>query len=153
MNHLLLNLNLPSYYLSLAPIVAQVDGSYSVSSSGELSPITTFIIIIFAAALYVFSAVCLQKILDRLRVKDSWLAWVPIASSVKTLEAGDMNPWLVLLAFIPFVGGIASLVTTIMAFRVIAIKLGRPEWMAYLLLVPLAGFWVLYSLAFSTQVG
>jgi hypothetical protein len=159
MNHFLLNFNLPAYYLSLAPIVAQVDPSSSLSSSEELdaattlNAVTTLILVVLVLALYIFGAICLQKILERLRIKDSWLAWVPIANLVKTLEAGDMNPWFVLLFFIPGVGGIINLVMTIMAYKVIAVKLGRPEWIAYLIIIPLAAFWVMYTLAFSTQVG
>jgi NADH:ubiquinone oxidoreductase subunit 6 (subunit J) len=90
----------------------------------------------------------LQRIFDKLSVKDSWLAWVPIANAVKIFQVGDKNPWLLLLIFIPFVGAIAVLVLSIMAMMNIAKKLGKESWLAIAIIVPILGLWAMYSLAF-----
>ncbi len=96
---------------------------------------------------YIFNSFCLQKMFDKLKVSDSWMAWVPIAHAVKTFQAGDKNPWLLLLILIPIVGPIAFIVFYVMAFMNIAKKLGKASWLGIATIVPLLGLWAIYSLA------
>jgi hypothetical protein len=97
---------------------------------------------------YIFNSFCLQKMFDKLKVSDSWMAWVPIASAVKTFQVGDKNPWLLLLIFIPIVGWIALAVLSVLALMNIAKKLDKATWLAIATIVPLLGYWAIYSLAF-----
>lgn len=127
--------------------LAQASG-LTASSGAEVSPVMSLLQIALSIGGYIFNSVCLQKMFEKLSVKDSWMAWVPIANAVKTFQVGDKNPWLLLLIFIPIVGAIAVVVIYIMALMNIAKKLGKATWLAIATIVPLLGLWAMYSLAF-----
>lgn len=146
MNQLILDLTAAHYDLGSAVLLAQ-SGVYS-SPGAESSPLASLIQFVFGIGSYIFSSYCLQRIFDKLSVKDSWLAWVPIANAVKIFQVGDKNPWLLLLILIPFIGAIAVLVLSIMAMMNIAKKLGKESWLAIAIIVPILGLWAMYSLAF-----
>jgi hypothetical protein len=125
-------------YLSGDLILAQVRSGYA-----ETGPLLTLNLIS-----YLISCFFYQKILQRLNVANDWLAWVPIANCWIILKAGDQSPWWILPLFIPLFIPL-GLIFLIIAMVNIVKKLGKSPWLLWLLIVPLANFWLLYHLAFQ----
>lgn len=95
--------------------------------------------IIFSLLMYVYSAITMQKVADKLGYKDSWYAWIPILNSILFFRMGDQNPWLLLLVLIPVVGTLILSVISIIPMMRICEKMGYDKLFGLLTLVPLAG--------------
>ncbi|HEY9816163.1 MAG TPA: DUF5684 domain-containing protein [Candidatus Obscuribacterales bacterium] len=104
-----------------------------------------FITFILFVAFYAYISYSLQTICDRLRVENSWLAWVPIANAYVMCLAADKPGWWVILFFIPFV----NVVVGILVWVEICKKLGKSPWLLLLFLVPLLNLALIGYLAFS----
>ena len=79
-----------------------------------------------------------------------WMAWVPIANAVQLLNFAELSGWLLLLALIPFLGGLVVLGLILYSWMKIAEKMGHPGWLAILMLIPLLGIAVPFYIAFGT---
>jgi signal peptidase I len=76
------------------------------------------------AVLYVFSAICLGRILKKAG-KESWPAWVPYYNNWVLFELGDQNGAYILFQFIPLIGLILYLIFLFIAMYNIGLKLGK----------------------------
>jgi hypothetical protein len=79
--------------------------------------------LLFAAAIYVVSAIFLGKIFKKAGVP-SWAAWVPFYNSWKLLEIGGQQGFWAVLAILPIVN-IVSAIFMIIAMYHIGLKLGK----------------------------
>jgi Family of unknown function (DUF5684) len=148
MHQLLFGFLYPSNLFLSDILLAQAsDIPASAGAGAEMSPAVMLVQVVLSIGGYIFTSWCLQKIFEKLSMPDSWMAWVPIVQTVKTFQAGDKNPWLLLLILIPIVGPIAFIVFYVMAFMNIAKKLGKASWLGIATIVPLLGLWAIYSLA------
>jgi Family of unknown function (DUF5684) len=146
MHQLFLSFIYPGNFFLSGMVLAQAS-SAAASSELSTSPLVMLLQVVLSIGGYIFTSWCLQKIFEKLSMSDSWMAWVPIVSTVKTFQAGGQNPWLLLLVFIPIVGIIAFIVFYVMAFMNIAKKLGKASWLGILTIIPLVSLWAIYSLA------
>ncbi|GEM_PF-1151517 len=96
------------------------------------------IYLVVMIALYIYKSITLMTIANKLGVANAWLAWIPIADMVIFLQSAKLNPWLVLLFFIPFINFIAMLVLGIMGFMKISERRGFESWLGILFIVPIA---------------
>jgi Family of unknown function (DUF5684) len=129
-----------------AILLAQADSSavdYS-SSGASFSPVT----LIFSLAAYIFGSLCFQKIFQRLNIPNDWMAWVPIANYWLMFKAGDQSPWWTIAMLIPLVN-IVGFIMLIIALVNIVKKLGKSPWLLWLMIIPIANFWLLYHLGFQ----
>ncbi len=72
-----------------------------------------FIFIILGIILYVIKSLALMKIAKKLKVKNAWLAWIPIGDFYLLTQTSKQSGWwtlLILGAFIPIIGGLFGLV-------------------------------------------
>lgn len=90
------------------------------------------IAIIVVIALYVYMALALQTIGKKLKYKNSWLAWIPIANYAMILELGKFHWALIFLILIPFAGWLAIAVLVIISLWRIFEKRKYPGWLALL---------------------
>jgi hypothetical protein len=93
-------------------------------------------------AMLIFSALCLYLIAKKTNTEPAWLAWIPIAHNFLMCKIAGLSYWwlLIMLAFfIPFLGGFIALGCFIFVYYKIAIARGKPGWIAFLLLIPLIG--------------
>jgi len=96
-------------------------------------------------AVYVYTALTLMTVAKRLKDKQPWLAWIPIANMVLLARLAKMHWWPVLLvigALIPVVGFlfvIALAVFGIIWTWKVCEARKRPGWWSLLVLIPLAG--------------
>lgn len=79
--------------------------------------------LLFAAAIYVVSAIFLGKIFKKAGVP-SWAAWVPFYNSWKLLEIGGQQGFWAVLAILPIVN-IVSAIFMIIAMYHVGLKLGK----------------------------
>jgi hypothetical protein len=132
-------LNISESLLNSGILIAQA--SESDSGGGFLGTLISL-------AAYIFGSFCTQKVFQRLNQPNDWLAWIPIANVYASLKAGDQSPWWTVAMFVPFVN-IAAIVFLIIAWVNIVKKLGKTPWLLFLMLVPIANFWLMYHLAFQ----
>lgn len=133
---------------TLAQYSSDFDYTYTTSTSPEASAAGAALglglilfMLLFAAVLYVFFSVCLMKIFKKAGREDAWAAWVPIYNTYVYYEIAGKPGWWVFLAFIPFVGGIISLITGIIASIELAKAFGKEAGYGILLaLLPVIGY-------------
>ncbi|MBW9121977.1 FHA domain-containing protein [Microbacterium trichothecenolyticum] len=77
----------------------------------------TLISLLLFAGLYVWTALALSAVFRKSGV-EAWQAWVPVLNTIVLLRLAGLSPWLVILAFIPFVNIAFLVVWAIALFRV-----------------------------------
>lgn len=93
--------------------------------------------IIISLATYIYSAITLKKVADKLGHPKSWFAWVPILNLVLKFQLGEQNPWLLLLGLIPIVGSVVIMVLTVIVTIKICEKSGHEKLLGLLTLIPI----------------
>jgi len=99
--------------------------------------------IIVGIALYVYIALALQTIGKKLKYKNSWLAWIPIANYAMILELGGFHWAWIFLLLVPFLGWAAIAVLEIISLWRIFEKRKYPGWLVLVLIlsvIPIIGF-------------
>ena len=94
---------------------------------------------------YVYFAVCFQKIAEKTSTENPWWAWVPILNILLMLKIAGKPMWWIILLFIPLV----NIIIAILVFMAIAEKRGKPSWIGILMIVPLVNLFIPAYLAFS----
>jgi len=126
--------------------LAQV--TYHVSAG--FSPVLLIILILFWLALYIFGALCLMRMADKLGVENSWFAFIPFLNLWLICQMGDRdNNWFIIMLVFMFCCGIVTAVMAILIMMDVAEKLGFENWWGILLIIPIFNFYVLYKLAFT----
>jgi hypothetical protein len=103
------------------------------------------VFVIFALAVYVYFALCLQTIAKKTNTENPWLAWIPIVNIILMLNIAKKPLWWIILMIIPLV----NIVIAIIVWMAIAEARGKPNWWGILLIVPVVGIIVPGYLAFS----
>ena len=103
------------------------------------------VMVIFAAALYVYIALCLQTIAKKTNTENAWLAWIPIANIILMLNIAKKPVWWIILMLVPLV----NIVIAIIVWMAIAEARGKPNWWGILVIVPIVGIIVPGYLAWS----
>ncbi len=110
-----------------------------------------FIILVIA---YICFSICLYAIAKKTNTDPAWLAWVPIANVLLMCRIGGLNYWWalgILGSFVPFIGGILSLIFAGFLWYRIALTCNKPGWMGILAAIPLAGGFVIAYFAFGDE--
>ena len=96
---------------------------------------TLFSLLLFAG-LYVWTALALSAVFRKSGV-EPWKAWVPVLNVVVLLQLAGFSPWLVVLAFIPFVNIAFLVVFAIALYRLnVAFGFGVGMTVVGILLLP-----------------
>lgn len=104
-------------------------------------------LVVIGIASYVYLALTMMLTAQRLKVKNAWLAWIPIANLVLLSKMAKMHWWPVLLLiafFIPLLNIIAMITLAVFAFIwqwKILERRKLPGWWCLLQLIPIVG-WV-----------
>lgn len=113
--------------------------------TGALAMIGTFIVvwITIALAIYVYIALALMIIAQKLKYKNYWLAWIPIANIAMILQLGGFHWAWIFLIVVPIAGWLALTVLVIISMWRIYEKRNYPGWLSLILalnFVPLIGW-------------
>ena len=114
--------------------------------TGALMAIAILFIIIIFAALYVYIALAWQTIAKKLKYKNPWLAWIPIANWAMILQLGGFHWALIFLILIPVLGWIAIFILLIISTWKIFEKRKYPGWFSLSMIIPKVGG-ILYLVA------
>ena len=109
-----------------------------------MSMFSGFIIyfLMLGLAAYIYTSLTVMLTAQRLKVKNSWLAWIPIANLVLLANMAKMHWWPVLLLaafWIPVVNFIAIIILVVFTFVwmwKICERRHRPGWWVLLMLIP-----------------
>ena len=104
------------------------------------------IALLLFAGIYVYYSWAWMVIAKKLKYKDSWLAWIPLAREAMILKLGGFGWAWIFLSLIPILGWIALAVLLIIANWRIFEKRKYPGWFSLATLLPEVGF-VLYLIA------
>jgi hypothetical protein len=104
-------------------------------------------VFIFVVAIYVFSAICLKRIAEKITPAErSWFAGIPIAKFLLTGWLAGKPGWWTVLMLIPIV----NIVVAVMVWLKVAKACGKPAWLGVIVvLVPIGNLVALGHLAFS----
>ena len=102
-----------------------------------------YLILLFG--LYIYLALCLQFLAKKTNTPNGWLAWIPIADIFLMLQISQKPLWWFLLFLIPIV----NIVIGIIIWMKIAERVGKPNWIGVLSIVPVIGIAIPGYLAFS----
>jgi len=93
--------------------------------------------VLIILALYIYTSLALMTIGKKIKYRNAWLAWIPVANIAMILQMGGFSWLWIFLIVVPILGWIALGVLGIIAFWRIFEKRKYPGWLA---LVPLIGF-------------
>jgi len=113
------------------------------TSSG--SPIVFLFMLVFSLAVYLFYSYCLKRIVEKCGEQPGGIIWIPILQMIPLFRIAKMNPWLILLLFVP----LANLVVVIMVWVNVLKVLGREPVMVLVMIF--FGFIYMPVLAFSAD--
>ena len=109
------------------------------------------IAVVALLALYIYKSLALMKIAKKLKHKNSWLAWIPIADIAMMLQLGGFHWAWIFLILIPIFGWIVLYVLFIIANWRIFEKCDYPGWFSLSLIIPKIGI-VLYLITIGVIV-
>ena len=110
------------------------------------SPIVFLLFMLLCgAALYVFYCWCLKRIVEKCGEQPGPVIWIPILQMLPLFRIAKMNPWLILLMFVP----LANLIVTVMVWIAVLKVLGKDPVMV--IVVILFGFVYIPYLALSSD--
>ena len=115
---------------------------------GEFVPVIIIIAVSGLVGLitYVYYSYTLMVIAGKTGTEGGWMAWVPIANIILMLKIADKPLWwLAIMLLLPPLG---TLICGILIWMTMAEKVGKPSWVAFLLLVPGVNFAIPAYLAF-----
>lgn len=115
---------------------------------GFLSIFGIFMLLIMLAT-YIYFSFAWMTIAQKLKYKDSWLAWIPIANLAMILQLGKFHWAWVFLIFIPIIGWVALAILIIISTWRIFEKRKYPGWFSLSIILPwIGGVLYLISLGF-----
>lgn len=138
--------------LGILSTIAQVSSSYDYDYSYSTTPADDaaaaavglgmlMFILVFVLVVYVFFSFCMYKVFKKAGRQDAWAAFVPIYNMYVMYEIAGRPGWWAFLSFIPIVGGVAALVTTIIGTLDLTKSFGKSGgFAALLILVPIVGW-------------
>lgn len=103
----------------------------------------SLVILLFLAAIYVYTSLAWMKIAQKRKYKYPWLAWIPFANIAMILQLGSFHWAWIFLFLIPIIGWIILFIFFVIANWRIFESLGSPGWLSLLLilgLIPKLGF-------------
>jgi len=113
--------------------------------SGFIGLIGFVILLPVWLAIYIYTALAYSTIAKKLKVENSWFAWVPILNVVLMFQIAGMSGWFILLTLIPIV----NIVVIVIAAMNTCEKRGLEKLLGLLMLVPIANFILLGMLAWK----
>ena len=113
-----------------------------------LGGVLLFTWVIIGLAIYIYTAIALMAIAKKLKVKNGWLAFIPIANIYLMTQLADISGWwtfAILAVFIPVIGYIALLAGMIFLYWRIAESVKKPGWWGIFMIIPIVG-WILLGI-------
>lgn len=120
--------------------------TFSVGAVAALIAVGIVLVMIFSLAIYVYFALAWSTIAKKMKYKNPWLAWIPIANIAMIFQLGKIKWGWIFLILIPFAGWIAVFVLMVIATWRIFESRKYPGWFSLSLVLPKIGG-ILYLIA------
>ena len=104
-----------------------------------------FLFVLFLVAIYVYNSMAWSIIAKKLKYKNPWIAWIPIANWAMRLQLGGFHWAFIFLILIPFFGWATLLILIIISTWKIFEKRKYPGWLSLSMIIPSVG-WLLYMI-------
>jgi hypothetical protein len=131
------------------------NGFVPVDTVPMMGMVATFlwIFVVIFIAIYIYTALVLMTIAKKTNTPNPWLAWIPVANLYLMTRIAGVPWWTLLIVlfagFIPFIGGLVSLVITIWWWWKIAEARKKPGWFGILMLIPIVNLVIMGVIAWS----
>jgi len=124
-----------------------MEGMVASGFLGAIIALGILITLIFGLAFYIYHSLAWMTIAKKKKYRNSWLAWIPFASSAMRLQLGGFHWAWVFLYLVPVAGWIAIFTLLIISHWRIFESLKYPGWLSLaplIVLIPiLSGFGML----------
>ncbi len=100
---------------------------------------------LFGIAIFVFFSYCLKLICDKAKVDPGIMIWIPIVQMIPMATVAGINPFLLLLYFVPLV----NLVFMFYHWAKVCIAIDKSPWLVIMMIIPVVNLAFLPLLAFS----
>jgi hypothetical protein len=110
------------------------------------------VFILIALAFYIYAALALMFIAKKTKTKNGWFAFIPILNIYLMTQMAKIPAWwtlVIILPFIPFVGGLAMGAAMIYFWWKIAERIHRPGWWGILMILPIVNLVILGIMAWG----
>jgi|SRR3989344_2669969 len=105
-----------------------------------------FFAFLLLAAFYIYFSYSWMTIARKLKYRNSWLAWIPVANVAMMLQLGGFHWAWIFLILIPFAGWVALFVLVVISTWRIFEKRDYPGWFSLSMIIPKLGG-ILYLIA------
>jgi len=102
---------------------------------GVILTLSILAMLFILVAVYVYFSFAWMTIAKKLKYKNAWLAWIPIANFAMILNLGGFHWALIFLLLIPILGWIAIYILLIIATWKIFEKRKYPGWLSLVSLI------------------
>ena len=125
---------------------SQIANAFAGGIAGVFIALGIIILILIMLAFYIYTSLAWYTIAKKLKYKNAWLAWIPIANFVMILQLGGFNWAWIFLILIPILGWIALFVLCIISHWRIFERRKYPGWFSLSVIIPQVGG-ILYLIA------
>ncbi len=105
----------------------------------------SFFGLLIGVGLFVFYSYCLNLICEKAKVDPGALIWIPFVQLIPMATVARINPFLLVLYFIPFV----NLVFMLYHWAKVCSAIGKSPWLVVMLIVPVVNLAFFPLLAFT----
>jgi len=116
-----------------------ISGIMAGSVMGFLVGLGILVALVLLVVVYVYNALAWYTIGKKLKYKNSWLAWIPIAKWAMVLQMGGFHWAWVFLVLLPILGWIPLIALLIISTWKIYDKRKYPGWFSLAFLIPELG--------------
>jgi hypothetical protein len=105
----------------------------------------SFFGLLIGIGLFVFYSYCLKLICEKAKVDPGVLIWIPLVQLIPAATVARINPFLLVLYFVPFV----NLVFMLYHWTKVCSAIGKSPWLVVMLIVPVVNLAFFPLLAFT----
>lgn len=134
------------------PLLTSMSGSMGLGPLAAVLGAFFVVFLIVCLALYIYMAIALMVVANKVKVKNSWLAFIPIANIWLMTQVGGISGWwtlAILLGVIPFVGALAIIALMIYIWWKIAEAIRKPGWWGILMIIPVVNLVIVGVMAWG----
>jgi hypothetical protein len=100
---------------------------------------------LIALGLFVFFSFCLKLICEKAQVDPGVMIWIPFVQMIPMATVAGLNPFLLLLYFVPLV----NIVFMFYHWAKVCTAIGKSPWLVIMMIIPVVNIAFLPLLAFS----
>lgn len=125
--------------------------TYEYSTSGDpnafgaLGAAFFFVYFLFIFGMFIYMAICLQKIAKKLGEENAWWAWIPVLNVLLIIKLAGKPLWWLLLLFVPLV----NIIIAVLVWIAIAERLGKSAIWGILVFLPVLNLIAFGVMAFG----